>query len=56
MILTAKIRDTLREEILARSNFGELPKKLAKFAKFAKISSRQILIYGLFAKINSRQI
>ena len=32
---------TLREEILARSNFGEFGELPKKFAKFAKISSRQ---------------
>ena len=35
-------RFTLREEILARSNFGEFGELPKKFAKFAKISSRKI--------------
>ena len=33
---------TLKEEILARSNFGEFGELPKKFAKFAKICSRQI--------------
>ena len=35
-------RCTLREEILTRSNSGEFGELSKKFAKFAKISSRQI--------------
>ena len=33
---------TLREETLARSNFGEFGELPKTFAKFAKFSSRQI--------------
>ena len=47
---------TLREEILAKRNFGEFGELPEKFANFAKFTFRRNWIFLSFAKINSRQI
>ena len=47
---------TLREEILAGSNFGGIGGSAQEPPKSANITSRQNLIYFESAKINSRQI
>ena len=50
MCFRALTRPRWKMSYLKRRNFGEFGELPKKFAKFAKISSRQI------AKINSRQI